>query len=57
MVRWLIGMGPSASTALVSTLRLLYTMVLHEGDLMEKGKVSRSTVGNLLYYFGLRLSA
>ena len=50
MVRWLLGMGNGAPAALISTLRLMYTMVLHEGDLMEKGKVSTSTVWNFSYF-------
>lgn len=39
IVRWLLGLK-NASQSAVSTLRLLTTVILHRGDLMEKGHVS-----------------
>ncbi|KAG8200522.1 hypothetical protein JTE90_000597 [Oedothorax gibbosus] len=39
IVRWLLGLKTAAQSA-VSTLRLLTTVILHRGDLMEKGHVS-----------------
>ncbi|KFM69553.1 Sister chromatid cohesion protein PDS5-like protein, partial [Stegodyphus mimosarum] len=36
IVRWLLGLKTAAQSA-VSTLRLLTTVILHRGDLMEKG--------------------
>lgn len=39
MVRWLLGVKSNSASSGTSTLRLLYTMVLHEGDLMEKDKI------------------
>lgn len=39
MVRWLVGLKTAASSA-SSTLRLLVTVISHNGDLMEKEHVS-----------------
>ncbi|XP_054724365.1 sister chromatid cohesion protein PDS5 homolog B-A-like [Uloborus diversus] len=39
IVRWLLGLKTATQSA-VSTLRLLTTLILHRGDLMEKGHVS-----------------
>ncbi|KAF8783022.1 Sister chromatid cohesion protein PDS5 like protein [Argiope bruennichi] len=39
IVRWLLGLKSAAQSG-VSTLRLLTTVILHRGDLMEKGHVS-----------------
>lgn len=41
IVRWLLGLK-TASQSAMSTLRLLTTVILHRGDLMEKGHVSRA---------------
>lgn len=40
MVRWLLGLR-SANSSVNSTLKLLSTVILHKGDLMEKGMISR----------------
>lgn len=39
IVRWLLGLKTATQSG-VSTLRLLTTVILHRGDLMEKGHVS-----------------
>ncbi len=39
MVRWLMGMRNNENNVALSTLRLLSTMLTHDGDLMEKGRV------------------
>ena len=39
MVRWLLGMKNNESNVAVSTLRLLSTMLTHDGDLMEKDQI------------------
>ena len=39
MVRWLLGMRNNENNVAVSTLRLLSTMLTHDGDLMEKGQI------------------
>jgi sister-chromatid-cohesion protein PDS5 len=39
MVRWLLGMKTSVNSG-TSTLRLLTTVIKHEGDLMERGAIS-----------------
>ena len=35
LVRWLLGLKSNANNSATSTLRLLYTVIIHEGDLME----------------------
>ncbi len=39
MVRWLLGIKSNDNNVATSTLRLLSTMLTHDGDLMEKGKI------------------
>ncbi len=39
MVRWLLGMKNNDNNVALSTLRLLSTMLTHDGDLMEKDKI------------------
>ena len=39
LVRWLEGLQSNANNSGTSTLRLLYTVIIHEGDLMEKGMI------------------
>ena len=39
LTRWLQGLKSNANNSGTSTLRLLYTVIIHEGDLMEKGKI------------------
>lgn len=39
MVRWLLGQGEKDIKSATSTLRLLHTMISHDGDLMERGKI------------------
>ena len=39
MVRWLLGIKSNDANSGTSTLRLLYTIIVHEGDLMEKGLI------------------
>ena len=39
MVRWLLGLKSNANNSGTSTLRLLHTLMLHEGDLMEHGQI------------------
>lgn len=47
MTRWLLGVKSDDNKSATSTLRLLYTLVLHEGDLMEKGRISRAEMSRL----------
>ena len=35
LVRWLLGLKSNSNNSATSTLRLLYTVIIHEGDLME----------------------
>lgn len=39
MVRWLIGLKSNSGNSGTSTLRLLNTLILHDGDLMERGAI------------------
>ncbi len=39
MVRWLLGIRSNQGNSATSTLRLLHTMIQHEGDLMERGNI------------------
>jgi sister-chromatid-cohesion protein PDS5 len=39
LVRWLLGLKSNTNNSATSTLRLLYTVIIHEGDLMEKGMI------------------
>ena len=59
MTRWLLGVKSDANKSATSTLRLLYTLVLHEGDLMEKGRIKWDfcAISQLLIYDLLHLGA
>lgn len=48
MVRWLQGKQSDKSNIATSTLRLLFTVIKHDGDLMEKKKIKLDL--NLLIY-------
>jgi len=39
MVRWLLGLKSNSGNSGTSTLRLLNTLILHDGDLMERGAI------------------
>ena len=39
LMRWLLGLKNNTNNSGTSTLRLLYTVIVHEGDLMERGKI------------------
>jgi len=39
IVRWLLGVRSSTAATVNPTLRLLYSMVLSEGDLTESKKI------------------
>lgn len=40
IVRWLLGLKLNMNSLGTSTLRLLHTCILHEGDLMERGEIN-----------------
>lgn len=46
MVRWLLGCRTAGNKA-SSTFRLLYTMILCEGDLMEQGNINKAEMARL----------
>ena len=39
MMRWLLGLKSNENSSGTSTLRLFYTIIVHEGDLMERGQI------------------
>ncbi|XP_069130479.1 sister chromatid cohesion protein PDS5 homolog A-like [Argopecten irradians] len=47
LVRWLQGIKSNANNSGTSTLRLLFTVIKHEGDLMERGKVNKPELARL----------
>ncbi|KAL3879117.1 hypothetical protein ACJMK2_031429 [Sinanodonta woodiana] len=47
LVRWLLGLKSNVNNSGISTLRLLYTVIIHEGDLMEKGKINKPELARL----------
>lgn len=47
LVRWLLGLRSNAGNSATSTLRLLYTVIIHEGDLMERGKINKPELARL----------
>eukprot|EP00106_Octopus_bimaculoides_P000507 XP_014767949.1 PREDICTED: sister chromatid cohesion protein PDS5 homolog B-like [Octopus bimaculoides] len=47
LVRWLLGLRNNAGNSATSTLRLLYTVIIHEGDLMERGKINKPELARL----------
>lgn len=47
LVRWLLGLKSNVNNSCTSTLRLLYTVIVHEGDLMEKGLINKPELARL----------
>ncbi|KAK7097021.1 sister chromatid cohesion protein PDS5 homolog A-like [Littorina saxatilis] len=47
LVRWLLGVKSSSTNSASSTLRLLYTVIIHEGDLMEHHKINKPELARL----------
>ncbi|KAK7496569.1 hypothetical protein BaRGS_00012221, partial [Batillaria attramentaria] len=47
LVRWLVGLKSNSNNSATSTLRLLYTVIIHEGDLMEHGKINKPELARL----------
>ncbi|KAL5012757.1 hypothetical protein ScPMuIL_011308 [Solemya velum] len=47
LVRWLLGLKTTANNSAMSTLRLLYTVIIHEGDLMEKGQINKPELARM----------
>ncbi|XP_052089620.1 sister chromatid cohesion protein PDS5 homolog B-like isoform X2 [Mytilus californianus] len=47
LTRWLQGLKSNANNSGTSTLRLLYTVIAHEGDLMEKGNINKPELARL----------
>jgi len=39
IVRWLLGVKSSSASTVSPTLRLLYSMILSEGDLTESSRI------------------
>ncbi|XP_076468516.1 sister chromatid cohesion protein PDS5 homolog A-like isoform X1 [Babylonia areolata] len=47
LVRWLLGLKSNANNSATSTLRLLYTVIIHEGDLMEHHHLNKPELARL----------
>lgn len=47
LVRWLLGLKSNTSNSGTSTLRLLYTVIIHDGDLMENGLTNKPELARL----------
>lgn len=47
MVRWLLGIRNNANNRASPTMRLLYSMILCEGDLMERGHINKAEMARL----------
>ncbi|XP_025084821.1 sister chromatid cohesion protein PDS5 homolog A-like [Pomacea canaliculata] len=47
LVRWLLGLKNNTNNSGTSTLRLLYTVIIHEGDLMEQGRINKPELARL----------
>ncbi|XP_071087825.1 sister chromatid cohesion protein PDS5 homolog B-like [Haliotis cracherodii] len=47
LVRWLQGLKSNQNNSGTSTLRLLYTVIIHEGDLMEHGRINKPELARL----------
>ncbi|KAK2159284.1 hypothetical protein LSH36_155g04017 [Paralvinella palmiformis] len=47
VIRWLLGVKSNLNNSASSTLRLLYTLLLHDGDLMERGKINKAEMSRL----------
>ncbi|XP_041360337.1 sister chromatid cohesion protein PDS5 homolog A-B-like isoform X3 [Gigantopelta aegis] len=55
LVRWLLGIRSNAQNSGTSTLRLLYTVIIHEGDLMEQGAINKPELARLRLQAGCSL--
>ena len=53
LMRWLLGTRSNDSNSATSTLRLFYTIIVHEGDLMERGLINRGEKAQMLLQAGL----
>ncbi|XP_064607690.1 sister chromatid cohesion protein PDS5 homolog B-like [Liolophura sinensis] len=47
LVRWLQGLKSNATNSGSSTLRLLHNVIIHDGDLMEHGKINKPELARL----------
>ncbi|BFZ14836.1 hypothetical protein BsWGS_17875 [Bradybaena similaris] len=47
LVRWLLGLKSNTNNSGTSTLRLLYTVIIHDGDLMENGLTNKPELARL----------
>ncbi|KAL4230738.1 Sister chromatid cohesion protein PDS5 A [Mactra antiquata] len=47
LMRWLLGLKSNVNNSCTSTLRLFYTVIVHEGDLMEKGLINKPELARL----------
>ncbi|KAJ8298337.1 hypothetical protein KUTeg_024868 [Tegillarca granosa] len=47
LVRWLMGLKSNVNNSGTSTIRLLYTVIIHEGDLMEKNCINKPELARL----------
>lgn len=47
LVRWLLGLKSNTSNSGTSTLRLLYVVIIHDGDLMENGLTNKPELSRL----------
>ncbi|XP_052794341.1 sister chromatid cohesion protein PDS5 homolog A-like isoform X2 [Mya arenaria] len=47
LMRWLLGLKSNVNNCCTSTLRLLYTVIVHEGDLMEKMLINKPELARL----------
>ncbi|KAJ8028379.1 Sister chromatid cohesion protein PDS5-like B-B [Holothuria leucospilota] len=55
LVHWLLGLGRNISGSVISTIRLLTTMLKNEGDLMERKKIGRADMSRLRLAAGCAL--
>ena len=53
LMRWLLGTRSNDSNSATSTLRLFYTIIVHEGDLMERGLINRGEKAQMRLQAGL----
>ena len=51
IVRWLLGVKSSSASTVNPTLRLLYSMVLSEGDLTESKRIRFDPHGDTVYKY------
>ncbi|GFO14487.1 sister chromatid cohesion protein pds5 homolog b [Plakobranchus ocellatus] len=47
LVRWLLGLKSNTGNSGTSTLRLLYVVIIHDGDLMENGLTNKPELSRL----------